>query len=295
MRSDAARLQHAVDAAEASHTDWKDVPPNAEQLKVQLVDARRAFESRRSGITAEWKARQTDLGKVQNRLVKIEAEQEHLRKQSREGQRQLSSLRSDGLSDLGRSERLSQLSVEVLGLETKHKQEFVSLQGLGADPRPALERAQSEWAAVEKAFEKVDRALYEHRGTLKKMLDRAPYEQYARIEEHIRELRAEIDRDQLRAEALKLLRETINECEEEATAGVAGPVADRASKLLQRIAGKRIGAISLSDDLAPWGVGSAETDERSVRDSDMPPRALQATQGRQVYRPRKSPQLILRI
>jgi len=93
------------------------------------------------------------------------------------------------------------------------------------------------------------------------MLDRAPYEQYARIEEQIKELRAEIDRDQLRAEALKLLRETINECEEEATAGVAGPVADRASKLLQRIAGKRIGAISLGDDLAPWGVGPAETDE----------------------------------
>jgi DNA repair exonuclease SbcCD ATPase subunit len=37
--------------------------------------------------------------------------------------------------------------------------------------------------------------------------------------------------------------------------------AARASKLLQRIAGKRIGAISLNDDLAPWGVGPAETDE----------------------------------
>jgi hypothetical protein len=77
-------------------------------------------------------------------------------------------------------------------------------------------RTQAEWAAADGAFQKADRALYEHRGTLKKMLDRAPYEQYARIEEQIKELRAEIDRDQLRAEALKLLRETINECEEQA-------------------------------------------------------------------------------
>ena len=261
MRADADRLQKAVLAAEASHGDWRETPPNAEQLKRQLSEARRAFEERRSGVTAEWKQRQTEFAKAQKVRVEFEAEREHLRRQSAEDQTQLSKLRSDGLSDLERSERLSQLSVEVLGLESKYKQEFASLQKLGADPRPALERAQGEMATSDGAFQKADRALYEHRGTLKKMLDRAPYDQYARIEEQIKELGAEIDRDQLRAEALKLLRETINECEEEATAGVAGPVADRASKLLQRIAGKRIGAISLSDDLAPWGVGPAETDE----------------------------------
>jgi energy-coupling factor transporter ATP-binding protein EcfA2 len=261
MRSDAARLRQAGDAAEASHLDWRDAPPNAEQLKAQLVEARQALEERRSGVTAEWKKSQTELAKVQKSRVGFEAEREHLRKQSGEDQGHLSNLRADGLSDLARSERLSQLSVEVLGLEAKYKQEFASLQKLGDDPRPALERAQRDCAAADSGFEKADRALYEHRGTLKKMLDRAPYEQYARVEEQIKELRAEIDRDQLRAEALKLLRQTINECEEEATAGVAGPVADRASKLLQRIAGKGIGAISLNDDLAPWGVGPAETDE----------------------------------
>jgi chromosome segregation ATPase len=261
LRSDAAQLQQDVGAAEASHPDWRDAQPNAEQLKGLLAGARKAFEERRSVVTAEWKQRQSELGKAQKDRIEFEAEREHLRKQSSEDQTQLSKLRSDGLSDLERSERLSQLSVEVLGLEAKYKQEFGSLQKLGADPRPALERAQGEWAAADNAFQKADRAVYEHRGTLKKLLDRAPYEQYARIEEEIKELRAEIDRDQLRAEALKLLRDTINECEEEATAGVAGPVADRASKLLQRIAGKRIGDVSLNDDLAPWGVEAAEADE----------------------------------
>ena len=261
MRSDAARLEQAVDTAEASHPDWIGAPPDLEQLKAQLVEARRAFEEHRSGVTAEWKNRQMELGKIQKRRVELEAEQEHLRKQSGEDQGQLFNLRSDGLSDLERSERLSQLSVEVLGLEAKHMQEFASLQNLGPDPRPSLEHAQREWAVADGAFEKSDRALHEHRGTLKKMLERAPYEQYAKIEEEIRELRAEVDRDRLRADALKLLRDTINECEEEATAGVAGSVADRASKLLHRIAGKRIGAISLTDDLAPSGIGPADADE----------------------------------
>jgi chromosome segregation ATPase len=261
LRSDAAKLQHDAGAAETSHPDWKTAQPNSEQLKGQLAGARKAFEERRSVVTGEWKQRQNDLGKAQADRIEFEAEREHLRRQSGEDQSQLSKLRADGLTDLGRNERLSQLSVEVLGLEAKYKQEFDALEALGADPRPALERAQGEWAAADEGFQKADRALYEHRGTLKKMLDRAPYEQYARIEEEIKELHAEIIRDQLQAEALKLLRGTINECEEEATAGVAGPVAERASKLLQRITAKRIGDISLNDDLAPWGVEAAEADK----------------------------------
>jgi hypothetical protein len=261
LRVDAGQLDKEVVTAEASHADWSQVPPDPVGLKHQLAEARKAFEERRSAVTASWKKQQMGLAGAQNRRAGFEAEQDQLRRQSIDDQAQLSKLRSDGLSDLDRSQRLSQLSVDALGLEAKYKDEFARLQRLGADPRPALENAQGDWAAADEAFHKADRALHEHRGTLKNTLDRAPYEQYVRVEEEIKQLRAEIDRDQLRADALKLLRETINECEEEATAGVAGPVAERASRLLHRIAGKRMGAISLSDELAPWGVGPAETDE----------------------------------
>jgi uncharacterized protein YhaN len=81
------------------------------------------------------------------------------------------------------------------------------------------------------------------------------------LEEEIGEIRAEIGRDKLRADALRLIRETISECEEEATAGVAGPISERASKLLHRIAGVRMGSISLSDELAPWAVEPAEAED----------------------------------
>jgi len=261
LRADAGRLDEEVEAAEGLHPGWRKAPPDPGNLKHQLAEARKAFDERRSSVTANWKQRQSDLAGAQKGRTGFETEREHLRRQSVDDQGQLSKLRADGLSDLDRSERLARLSVEVLGLDAKYKQELACLQKVGDDPRPALGRAQGNLGAADEAYHKSDRALHEHRGTLKRMLDRAPYEQCAKIEEEIKQLREEIDRDQWRADALKLLRETINECEEEATAGVAGPVAERASKFLHRIAGKRMGAISLSDELAQWGVGPAGTDE----------------------------------
>jgi len=261
LTADAERFLKEVEAAKALHPDWIEAPPDPARLKLQLTETRKALDLNRSAVTAEWQKRQTDLADTRKASATLEDEREHLKKQSVDDQAELSKLRSDGLSDLERSQRFKQLSVDAVGLEEKYRQEFARLQKLGDDPRPELERTRREFVAAAEAFQEADRALHEHRGTLKKILDRAPYEQYARIEEEIKQRRAEIDRDQLRADALKLLRETINECEEEATAGVAGPVAERASKLLHRIAGKRMGAISLSDELAPWGVGPTETDE----------------------------------
>ena len=92
-------------------------------------------------------------------------------------------------------------------------------------------------------------------------MDRAPYERCAQLEEEIVEIRGEIARDKLRADALKLIRETIAECEEEATAGVAGPIAERAYNIFRRVAGTRMRSISLSDELAPSTVELMESEE----------------------------------
>ena len=261
LEGDAAKPQRKVAAAESLHLEWKETPPDVMALKRQLASARQAFEERRSAITAEWKQRQGCLSDARTARVGHESELDHLTKQSASDQAQLSKLRVDGLSDLERSQRRTDLCVEVRGLEESYRQELARLQNLGADPRPNLERAHKEEESADQAFHKAEKTLYEHRGTLKKLLAKAPYEQSATLEEEIKQISGEIERDRSRADAFKLLRDTINECEEEATAGVAEPVAERATRLLHRIAGKGLGPIALSEDLAPWTVEPSEAED----------------------------------
>jgi DNA repair exonuclease SbcCD ATPase subunit len=254
-------LEQEVLGIEKQQAGWKDNPPDAAEIRQQLEAANLAFEQHRTEATEEWKKRQQKLGAVRGARSANEREREQLSTQSIENLEKLSRLRADGLSDADRLKGFQTLALESVGLEQQYKGEAARLKKMGEDPRPLLQEAEKQQGVAQQAFEKCDRALHEHRGTLKKLLDRAPYERCARLEEEIGEIHAEIDRDKLRADALKLIRETIAECEEEATAGVAGPIAERASKILRRIVGTRMKSINLSDELAPWAVELTEAED----------------------------------
>ena len=260
LRDDIAQIQQQTESIEKRHPDWKNDLPDVAAIRQRLGTETQAFEQRRSEATGNWKGLQTALGTARTAHAANESERGHLAKQSRENREVLSRLRADGLSDVERLQRFKVLSVEAVGLDEQYKEEVSHLQRLGDDPRPLLDQAKRQQEAATQAFQKNDRALHEHRGTLKKLLDRAPYDRSARLEEEIGEMQAEIGRDRLRADSLRLVRETISECEREATTGVAGPVSERATKLLRRIAGVRIGRISVSDDLTPWAVEPTEAE-----------------------------------
>jgi hypothetical protein len=65
LRADAGRLDEEVEAAEGLHPDWRKAPPDPGNLKHQLAEARKAFDERRSSVTANWKQRQSDLAGAQ--------------------------------------------------------------------------------------------------------------------------------------------------------------------------------------------------------------------------------------
>ncbi len=69
-----------------------------------------------------------------------------------------------------------------------------------------------------------------------------------------RRLQAEVAAEELRAGAIRLLRDTLVECRAEAVAAVAGPVEAVATQMIQRIAGGRLGRLKLGDAFEPAGV-----------------------------------------
>ena len=67
-------------------------------------------------------------------------------------------------------------------------------------------------------------------------------------------LQAEVAAEELRAGAIRLLRDTLVECRAEAVAAVAGPVEAVATQIFQRIAGGRLGRLKLGDAFEPASV-----------------------------------------
>jgi len=77
------------------------------------------------------------------------------------------------------------------------------------------------------------------------------------------QLQHDVKVEELRVEAVKLLRDTVAACRAEAVAAVAGPVETIATRTFQRIAGSRLGRIQIGDNFEPSAI-LPETASESV-------------------------------
>lgn len=192
VQTTASRLQQEALRIEECQPAWRHAPPDTTDIKRQLEEATEAFERRRAEATQQWKNRQKEMGDVSAVLTAYKREQEQLSKQSIENREKLLRFRADGLSDADRLQRFQSLAVEAVGFEQKHKEEAERLKRMGEDPRPLLQQAEKDQEAAQKAFQKCDGALREHQGALKKLLDRAPYERCAHLEEEMQDIRGRL-------------------------------------------------------------------------------------------------------
>ena len=78
-------------------------------------------------------------------------------------------------------------------------------------------------------------------GKLQSLSAQGTYSLLAAAEERVAALQAEVAAEELRAGAIRLLRDTLVDCRAEAVAAVAGPVEAVATQIVQRIAGGRLG------------------------------------------------------
>lgn len=135
---------------------------------------------------------------------------------------------------------------------------------LELDARAEIERAVRDARAVCARAEADALALRDaartEEGRLDELVSGATFTVLARAEEEASRLEAEVARLTLEAQAIKLLREVLVRCRDEAIAKVSGEVERAAGRILQRIAGEKSIEVELGETFAPtraW-VGARE-------------------------------------
>lgn len=82
----------------------------------------------------------------------------------------------------------------------------------------------------------------------------APYSALSEAEEKLEQISTELRDQELRAEAAKLLHDTVETCRSEAVASIPERVAETATSILRRIAGASFQTVRLSEGLTPTAV-----------------------------------------
>ena len=238
----------------AGNEDWREKPPDADGLEAAARKTKTEFIALVEQAESKWEVAQNALRAAGDKKAALQAEYkatgrlvESLSVKSKE-------LEDDGMDDKKRADDLKKLALAWEAAQAGLDKVSEELEKLGEDPAKVIEKLLASLAAAEKQSTEALGKEKAEEGRLQQLASEGNYSKVALAEEAHESLTREIERDELRANAVKLLHETVDGCRRRAIAEVAKPVEDIASSLFRRIAGSRLGDLAVSECFSPKSV-----------------------------------------
>ena len=252
------RQRSEVQAVQAKviedHPDWQQNTPEPSALKAAAEDADTSFKARIDTAEARRDAAQSALLDASRRKDQLSSQAEAARKMMVSLEARLAELTSDGKSDEERAELLKKTALSWDAARLKMDEIAGKLLEFKDNPVDTVARLEKQLQAADEAANKARDDEKTEEGKLQSLSAQGTYSLLAAAEERVAALQTEFAAEELRAGAMRLLRDTLVECRAEAVAAVAGPVEAVATKIFQRIAGGRLGHLKLGDSFEPANV-----------------------------------------
>jgi len=166
----------------------------------------------------------------------------------------LEQLRSDGKTDEVRQEELRGAALEYDAQEGAMQELDKALAVFTTDPSVTVKRLEPQADQAERARDLLREQLRDEEAGVRQLSSSAPYSILSEADERLASIAGELRDEEVRTEAVKLLRETIEACRLDAIALIPEQVAETAASILQRIGGTGFQTIRLSSGLLPVGV-----------------------------------------
>ena len=254
LRQERARQDASLKNIQQDHPDWRRAAPQPDALENLAADLKREHDDSVAAADAEREKSQAALSEASEQEKILLTQLAEAEKRVNRLQEHLAEFTKDGKALTEREKELKGLLMTWEAAKASQADLTDKLDAYEDDPSAALEKLEGRLAAVDEAADKArdDEVAAETR--LESLAGKGPYSAVVAAEEDVARLEESVRREQLRVDAIKLLYDTISECRKEAVSAVAKPVEQVATRMLQRIAGRRIGSIRLGDVFTPSAV-----------------------------------------
>jgi uncharacterized protein YhaN len=237
-----------------AHPKWKEGPPDAGGLEAAAEAMRCSFDTSVRDAEAVWEAARLAFTRASERRAGLAARAEETEKQLQSLGARIADLSADGRTEKQRATDLTKLALAWDAAKASLTEIEEQLQAFDEDPRTTAATLEKQRQSAEDEATKALETEKVAEGRLGSLAAQGLYSTLAEAEEEVVVLKEEIAREELRTNAVRLLRETVVHCRVEALAAVTGPVERVATRTLQRIAGKRFCGIQLGETFEPLHV-----------------------------------------
>jgi DNA repair exonuclease SbcCD ATPase subunit len=260
LKREEARLEAILTGIEKEYPVWRKSPPDKEELKRLAADLKWEYIRKVKDTEAVWDGAQQALSAVREQEQVLIARLEDIRKNIRKIEAEYAELTQDEKTLQQRETELNRILLEWDAGKAALKELKEKLKEFGYNPEAVLKKLEGSMEATQGAAQKSRDEERKAMGNLEVLAAKGSYSALAQAEEEVAQFQEEIRREELRMEAIRLLYDTVNQCRSEAISSVARPVEEAATRMLHRIAGRRIGRIKIGETFEPSGVSPEMVD-----------------------------------
>lgn len=256
---DDLRIEHAQLTSQrgellATYPDWEHSPPNPAALRAEADRIERDFTDRIDAAENAGKQAIAAVSAAAEQVARHEENLKNAQQQLQAAQQRLAVARDDGRTDEQRRELLDDFALQWRAAHAQLTRLDEKLKQFGSDPRDEVKVLQRQLDATRnESATTMDKLRFEQ-GKLDAIVNEAPYSALAAEEERIADLEAMIGREQLQAEAIRLLHDTLARRKRELIESLVGPVRQRAMQTLARITGSRFERLEITDTFDLSGI-----------------------------------------
>jgi len=264
LREELERAVNERSALAARYPEWRDKAPDADALAAEASARQVAVDEEVARAESSLTTAQAQERQRREQFALRDGESREIRNNVASLRAQLTSLRADGRTDAERHAQLQAASLEATAARARYEEAAAKLTALGESPAPLVETLERQLtAAADLARESMGNEREQY-GKLQLLAAEGTYTALAEAEERLAQIDADIARESLRADSLRLLRDTVAACREETIADVVRPVEEEATRLLRRVAGGGLGSLRLDGSFAPQRVAPPVADALEV-------------------------------
>ena len=234
-----------------SHPEWGDSPPEVQGFTARADEARHSFREKEIGAEKEWEARQNALSAAREQCTKLSAQLEENQKQLVSLEPRLADLLSDGKQAEDRAQALRDFLLTRESAKARLEKTEKEVSSFGDDPQVVVDTLERQFKAASTAATGALEEEKREEGRIEQLVSGGPYSALALAEEEVSRLEKEIAHEELHVNAIGLLKDVVAQCRTDALAAVTGPVETVATRIVQRIAGTRLGHVKFGESFEP--------------------------------------------
>jgi DNA repair exonuclease SbcCD ATPase subunit len=254
IEQESLKTEQIMEEISRAYPSWTDTPPDADSLRTKARDTNQAFKARIDEAELQH-GKTTEAFQAANvRIAKVQAEHDLRDREVKSISEKLEHMQKDGMDAQQRSAKLDEISLEWDAARSAAEKLESELSHFQDDPRLLAERLEKQQNAIQDQASNALESLKKEEGRLEQLATTGPYSALSQVEEQIAELKSQIDSEELRINAIRLLRDTVHHCKANLLSDLRKPVEESATRMIQRIAGTRLGNVQLADRFQPQAV-----------------------------------------